>query len=79
MFDLGGVGILWFFIWMMFTYNRPDNHLRISIKEREFIHATIGAGQDKGRRVRELCYLYLSSPFLSLNITITEFSTNRTV
>ncbi|CAH3194301.1 unnamed protein product [Porites evermanni] len=46
----GGVGILWSFIWMMFTYNRPANHPRISIKERAYIHATIGAGQDKGRR-----------------------------
>ncbi|CAH3189327.1 unnamed protein product [Porites evermanni] len=49
-YAFGGVGILWFFIWMMFTYNRPANHPRISIKEREYIHATIGAGQDKGRR-----------------------------
>ena len=63
MCDLGGVGILWSFIWMMFTYNRPAIHPRISIKEREYIHATIGAEQDKGRRVRELCYLYLVTPF----------------
>ena len=63
MCDLGGVGILWSFIWMMFTYNRPAIHPRISIKEREHIHATIGPGQDKGRRVRELCYLYLVALF----------------
>ena len=66
MFYLGGVGILWSFIWMMFTYNRPANHPRISIKEREYIHATIGAGQDKGRRVRGLYYLYLVAPFCCL-------------
>ena len=63
MFDLGGVGILWSFIWMMFTYNRPAIHPRISIKEREYIHTTIGAEQDKGGRVRGLCYLYLMAPF----------------
>ena len=54
-FFLGGVGVLWFIMWTMLTHDRPANHPRISIKEREYIQSSIGAGQDKERRVRELC------------------------
>ena len=36
---------------MTFTYDRPSDHPRISIKEREYIESTIGEGQDKRQRV----------------------------
>jgi len=42
---------------MAFTYNRPANHPRISIKEREYIQSSIGAGQDKRKRVRFITLL----------------------
>ena len=56
-FFLGGVGVLWFIMWTMLTHDRPANHPRISIKEREYIQSSIGAGQDKERRVRDLKFI----------------------
>lgn len=52
----GAIGVIWFFIWMTFTYDRPSDHPRISIKEREYIESTIGEGQDKRQRV---CFAHL--------------------
>ncbi|XP_073252217.1 sialin-like [Porites lutea] len=72
----GGVGILWSFIWMMFTSNRPANHPRISIKEREFIHATIGAGQDKGRRKYDTPWFAMFTSPAVWGIIVAHFCNN---
>ncbi|KAL9958324.1 hypothetical protein ACROYT_G035326 [Oculina patagonica] len=42
----GAVGIVWTVVWMMLTYDKPANHPRISIKEKEYIQSSIGSGQD---------------------------------
>jgi len=47
----GAVGVAWFVIWMMFTYDKPANHPRISIKEKEYILSSIGSAQYKTTRV----------------------------
>ena len=36
---------------MVFTYDRPANHPRITIEEKKYIQSSIGAGQDKRKRV----------------------------
>jgi len=33
-------------MWMTLTYDKPENHPRISIKEKEYIQSSIGSGQD---------------------------------
>ena len=33
---LGAIGILWAIMWLMLTYDRPEDHPRISAKEKEF-------------------------------------------
>ena len=48
----GAVGVMWTIVWMMLTYDKPANHPRISIKEKEYIQSTIGSGQDVITRVR---------------------------
>jgi len=39
-------------MWMTLTYDKPENHPRISIKEKEYIQSSIGSGQDVTIRVR---------------------------
>ena len=34
------------------TYDKPENHPRISIKEKQYIQSSIGSGQDVTMRVR---------------------------
>jgi len=46
----GAVGVAWFIIWMMFTYDKPANHPRISVKEKEYILSSIGSAQYKKTR-----------------------------
>ncbi|KAJ7383070.1 hypothetical protein OS493_030957 [Desmophyllum pertusum] len=48
----GAVGVVWTIVWMMLTYDKPANHPRISIKEKEYIQSSIGSGQDIKIRVR---------------------------
>lgn len=40
---LGIVGILWFFLWMTQTADRPSVHPTISDKEKVFIESSIGS------------------------------------
>ncbi|KAL9962789.1 hypothetical protein ACROYT_G031929 [Oculina patagonica] len=46
----GGVGVIWFITWMILTYDKPANHPRISMKEKEYILSSIGSSQDKRTR-----------------------------
>ena len=48
------MGIVWVIIWMMLTYDKPANHPRISLKEKEYILSSIGSAQDKNTRVGQL-------------------------
>ncbi|XP_068737249.1 sialin-like [Montipora capricornis] len=57
----GAVGVVWFFIWMAFAYERPADHPRISIKEREYIQLSIGTGQDKRQRNHDIPWLSIST------------------
>ena len=56
----GAVGVVWFIIWMMFTYDKPANHPRISLKERDYILSSIGSAQDKKTRVWQFWIVLLS-------------------
>ena len=55
---LGGVGVVWFVFWMALSYDRPANHPRISIKEKEYIQSSIGTGQDTRKRVHVSLHEY---------------------
>ena len=43
---------------MALSYDRPANHPRISIKEKEYIQSSIGAGQDTSKRVHVSLHEY---------------------
>ena len=45
---------------MTLTYDKPENHPRISIKEKEYIQTSIGSGQDVTIRVRLHFLLYFN-------------------
>ncbi|XP_020610537.1 sialin-like isoform X1 [Orbicella faveolata] len=49
-YTFGAVGVAWSIIWMMFTHDKPANHPRISLKEKEYILSSIGSAQDKKTR-----------------------------
>ena len=48
---LGAIGILWAIMWLMLTHDRPEDHPRISAKEKEYIQSSIGSGDDAHARV----------------------------
>lgn len=63
----GAVGIVWTVVWMMLTYDKPANHPRISIKEKEYIQSSIGSGQDVITRVSH-SYLMQHVPVNCTNV-----------
>ena len=48
---LGAIGILWAVMWLMLTHDRPEDHPRISAKEKEYIQLNIGSRDDAHARV----------------------------
>ena len=44
---LGGVGILWWFLWFFIGFSTPAAHPRISEREREYIETSIAAQEAK--------------------------------
>lgn len=38
----GGIGIIWFILWMFLVYDTPTSHPRIDRQEQAFILASIG-------------------------------------
>lgn len=46
----GAIGILWAIMWLMLTHDRPEDHPRISAKEKEYIQSSIGSGDDAHAR-----------------------------
>ncbi|XP_067047190.1 sialin-like [Acropora muricata] len=72
----GAIGVIWFFIWMTFTYDRPSDHPRISIKEREYIESTIGEGQDKRQRVNDTPWFSIWTSLPVWGIIVAHFCNN---
>lgn len=72
----GAVGVVWFVIWMVFTYDRPANHPRISIKERQYIQSSIGVEQDKRKRAYDTPWLAIWTSPAVWAIIVAHFCNN---
>ena len=38
---LGGIGIVWYIVWLLIIYNTPDTHPWISLREQAYIQDNI--------------------------------------
>ena len=43
-YTFGGIGVLWFILWVLLCYNDPQSHPFISEEERNYLEKTIGKG-----------------------------------
>ncbi|CAD5119812.1 DgyrCDS8396 [Dimorphilus gyrociliatus] len=62
----GTVGLIWFIAWIVFVYDSPGKHPRISIEECLFLEQTIGDASTKQRPAVPWFSIFLSVPFWAL-------------
>lgn len=72
----GAIGILWAIVWLLLTHDRPENHPRISAKEKEYIQSSIGSGEDAQTRKYKTPWLRICSSPAVWAIVVANFCDN---
>ena len=71
-FDSGGVGIVWFVLWLFVAFDSPAKHPRVSTEERIYIESSIeadnvGKHNQKVNQRSYICTFELGGYFLKPN------------